>query len=301
MYIRQLETFITVAKEKSFSKAGEILFLTQPTISNHIQSLEKEFKTSLINRSNRKISLTKSGEILYKYAENILKLQNDINFKISKYENKIIGHLEISSSTIPEQYIIPDIIKNLNKQYPYLSYSIHHYDSKEVINLILKDKIDFGFVGVKTFHKQLEFIPLFKDELVIITPNNDKFKNFKEEIDIELIKKEPFILREKGSGSRQALEEAFEKQKISIKSLNVLTYADNTETIKQLVRNELGISLISKYAVKDEIKYGLLRSFKISNLNLDRYFYFVFHKNKKLSNIDLFFKESILDYISKFN
>jgi len=293
MDIKQLETFIAIAKYGSFSKAAESLFLTQPTISNHIANLEKELDTSLVNRSNRKISLTPSGKILYDYAKSMINLKKDATLELSKFQGKLIGHIEIASSTIPEQYLLPEILYGFHLQYPEITYNLIHFDSKEVVEGILKGDIDFGFVGAKSFHKQLEYLQLVEDEILLVTPNTEPFISWPEDICLSEILEHTYIFREEGSGSRKLVEEALEKQDLSIQSLRTVAYIENTESIKQCIRRGLGLSFLSKYAVSDEIRYGLLKSFRIKEVDLCRHFYFVHHKNRTASPLDREFQEFI--------
>lgn len=286
MDIKQLETFIAIAKYQSFSKAADSLFLTQPTVSNHIANLEKELNTNLINRSNRKISLTPSGEILYNYAKSMISLKKDAALELSKFQGKMTGHLEIASSTIPEQYLLPEVLFGFHKQYPEITYNLVHFDSKEVVEGILSGDIDFGFVGAKSFHKQLTYLELIEDEILLLTPNTPPFTSWPEEVDLDTVLAHPFIFREKGSGSRRLVEEALRGQDLSLKDLKTIAFIENTESIKQCIRRGLGLSFLSKYAVGDEVRYNLLKSFRIKGLHLRRHFYFVYHKNRTTSPLD---------------
>ena len=293
MDMKQLETFLAIAKYKSFSKAAEALYLTQPTVSNHIANLEKELDTNLINRSNRKVSLTTSGEILYEYAKSILHLKKDATLELSKYQGKMTGHVEIASSTIPEQYLLPEILSGFHRRYPEITYTLSHFDSKEVVDGILKGQIDFGFVGAKSFHKQLEYIPLVEDELLLVTPCKEPFLSWDEEVEFDSFLNLPFLFREEGSGSRAIVEEHIEKLGRSKKSLNIVAYIENTEAIKQCIRRGLGVSFLSRYAVVDETEYHLLKSFQVKGLELKRHFYLVVHKNRISSPLDLEFQSFI--------
>ncbi len=293
MDIKQLETFIAIAKYESFSKAAESLFLTQPTVSNHIANLEKELDTSLVNRSNRKIALTPSGKILYDYAKSMINLKKDATLELSKFQGKMIGHIEIASSTIPEQYLLPDILYGFHQTYKEITYNLIHFDSKEVVEGILKGDIDFGFVGAKSFHKQLEYLQLVEDEIVLVTPNTQPFASWPEEVSLSEALKHSYIFREEGSGSRKLVEEALEKQDLGINALKTVAYIENTESIKQCIRRGLGLSFLSKYAIADEIRYGLLKSFRIKEVSLFRHFYFVYHKNRTASPLDREFQEFI--------
>lgn len=296
MDFRQLETFVAVAKYKSFSKAADYLYLTQPTISSHIANLEKEINTVLINRSNRKISLTKAGEILYDYAVNLLNLKEGAVYKLSEYKGKIVGNIEIAASTIPEQYIIPQLICEFNKDYPDVTFRMLHYDSQQVVEGILQNQIDFGIVGAKIPNNQLNYIELVSDEVLLVTPTTDKYNSMKEPVSLEDIIKENYIFRELGSGTRKLVESALKDLKMDVTSLNVVAYIENTEAIKQCIRQGLGLSFLSKRAVADEVQLKVLKTFRVKELNLDRKFYFVYHKYRNPSPLEATFQEFVCTY-----
>lgn len=149
MEFNQLESFLSVIKHKSFSKAAKELYRTQPTISNNISALEKELKVTLLDRKNKTITLTESGRILYKYAAELVNIREEAKFDILKHENKLEGNIEISASSIPEQYILPYIIKDFIKIYPEISFSIISKDSETITDEILNNNAAFGIVGSK--------------------------------------------------------------------------------------------------------------------------------------------------------
>lgn len=296
MDFRQLESFLAISKYKSFSKAAESLFLTQPTISSHILNLEKELNTVLINRSNKKISLTKAGEVLYDYAVNIINLRERAQFKLGEFKGKIVGNIEIASSTIPEQYIIPDIICQFNKIYPDVTFTMVHYDSSQVVEGIINGDIDFGIIGAQIHHNQLQYVELIDDELVVVTPYKESNTNENIAVDIEDLLTEKFILREDGSGTRNIFEKALKDQNINIEQLQIIAYMENTEAIKQCVRRGLGISILSKRAIEDELKYKLLGYSRIKNLDLKRKFYFVYHSQRSPSPLEMEFQKFVFEY-----
>ncbi len=296
MDFRQLESFIAIAKFKSFSKAANYLYLTQPTISSHILNLEKELNTILINRSNKKISLTKAGEIFYDYAINIINLRETARFKLGEFKGKIIGNVEIASSTIPEQYIIPELISEFGKIYPDVTFTVLHYDSAQVVKGILNGDVDFGIVGAKINQKQLKYVELTSDELVLVTPYTEDYLNQDVYINLEDLLNEKFILREQGSGTRNIIEQAFKEHNVDIKQLQTIAYVENTESIKQCIRKSLGVSILSKRAIEDEVKYNLLSYKKIKNINLNRKFYFVYHSQRSPSPLEIEFQKFVCDY-----
>ncbi|SET80612.1 transcriptional regulator, LysR family [Natronincola peptidivorans] len=297
MDFKQLESFVAIAKYKSFSKAADSLFLTQPTISSHIINLEKELNTTLINRVNKKISLTHAGEILYDYAVNIINLKDHAKFKLGEFKGKIIGSIEIACSTIPEQYIIPDIISQFHQLYPDVHFNMMHYDSEQVVEGILSGDVDFGMVGAKLPHNQLTYMELTHDEIVLVTPNTEPYTSFDSTINLESILDKVFIFREKGSGTRALLESTLENHfNTSANDLNIVAYIENTEAIKQCVRKGLGISFLSKRAVEEEARFNLLKTFKIRELDLQRKFYLVCHKYRSPSPLETAFQKFVHQY-----
>ncbi|SNS86093.1 DNA-binding transcriptional regulator, LysR family [Anaerovirgula multivorans] len=299
MDLKQLESFVAIAKFKSFSKAADYLFLTQPTISSHIINLEKNLNTTLINRTNKKISLTKAGEILYDYAVNIINLKENAKFKLGEFKGKIIGNIEIASSTIPEQYIIPDIISEFHKIYPDVTFNMMHYDSKQVVEGIISGDVDFGIVGAKIPHSQLKYIELVNDEIVLVTPCDEPYTSFAPVISLKTILQENFIFREKGSGTRTLLESRLKKDfDIDIGDLKIVAYIENTEAIKQCILKGLGISFLSKRAVAREVQLNLVKTFKVEKLELKRSFYLVSHKYRSPSPLEIAFRKLVHQYFS---
>lgn len=296
MDFRQLETFVNVVKLKSFSKAADKLFITQPTVTNHIQNLEKELGTLLINRMGKKISLTKAGSILYKNSLSILNSFEMTKFELEAFKGKIQGHLEIASSSVPRKCLLPSIISSFLIQYPEVTFSVLENDSKQVINSILEGDYDFGIVGSKFESNNLDYISIFSDKLVLITPNNfrEDLKNY-DEIEINDLLSSKFILRERGSGTRDAIEAWFNEQGFSIDSIKVVAYIEDTNCIKELVSLGVGISLVSEKVVQDELKLGKYKMLTVKGLNINREFYFVYHKNRQLNPLGEAFRDFVLN------
>ena len=295
---RQLETFIQVVKLKSFSKAAHKLYLTQPTITSHIQNLENELGTILLNRSGKAISPTGAGDLLYKYALNIVNMRNMAQFDLGVYQGKIQGHLDISISSIPRHYILPALLKDFINKYPEVTFSITDYDSKNVFDSIIEGNTDFGIVGTYFNSPNLEYIELIDDELCVITPNNSDYPwdNFSE-LDPEFLLGEKIISREKGSGTRTLVESQFAENNLDFEALKIIAYIDDTDAIKRFVELGVGISFTSKKAVKRELDMGLLKCFSIKGFELKRTFYFIYHKKRQLSPLSKTFKEFVVEYV----
>lgn len=298
MDFRQLEVFLAIVKFKSFSKAAEHLYLTQPTVSSHLLNLERDLNTVLINRSNKGISLTRAGELLYDYAINIINLRESAKFRLGEFKGKIVGNIEIASSTVPEQHIIPELICEFNKTYPDVTFTVCHYDSEQVVKGIINGDIDFGIVGAKIPHNQLKYVDLVEDQLVLVLPYKESYSNI-DGIKLKDLLRKNFILREPGSGTRSIIEESLKRQNISIDELQVVAYIENTEAIKQCIRKGLGISILSKRVIEDELKYKLLSYMDIVDLELKRNFYFVYHNQRLPSPLELEFQKFVCTYFAK--
>ena len=295
MDFRQLETFIEVVKLKSFSKAAEKLYITQPTVTNHIQNLEKELGTLLINRMGKKISLTQAGSILYTNSLNIINSFEMTKFELEAFKGHIQGNLDIVASSVPRKYYLPKLIKAFYSLYPEVTFTIIDNDSKEVVTGIIDGEFEFGIVGAKYEAHNVEYINILKDKLVLITPIDfmPHIDNFGD-LDINDILSSSFILREEGSGTRKVLINQLEKIGIPIDTLRTVASIEDTESIKELVSLGVGLSFVSIKAVHDDIKLGKYKAFNVRDLDLSREFYLVYHKSRQLSPLGETFKDFVL-------
>lgn len=296
MEFNQLESFLSVVKHKSFSKAAKELYLTQPTISNNIQILEKELKTTLLDRKSKTITLTHSGKALYKYAVELINIREQAKFDIMEQSYKIEGEIQINASSIPEQYVLPYIIKDFTKIYPQVSFSITQKNSKDIVDDIVKGRQNFGIVGAQYTSRMLEYIAFYEDELVLAVPNNENYSMYNDTpLDIDILFSERFIFRKEGSGTRRLIEQYLLTKDISIDDLNIVSLIDSNEMIKKMIELELGVSFVSEISIKNEIDLGLIKPLRIRGLDLKRKFYFVYCKNRTLSPVVEVFK----DFLSK--
>ncbi len=296
MDFKQLEAFVSVAKYGSFSKAARELFLTQPTISSHIQNLEKELDTVLFNRNNKYITLTKSGEILYDNAISILNNCKKAIYDIKEYSGNIEGIIDIASSSIPETYILPNFIKSFSNKYPNVKFSISHYDSQYAISEVLNERVSFGFIGSKTFNSQIEYIDILSDELVLIAPLNLNIENENGYIDIKELNNLKFIMRKDGSGTKNLTFNILKENNFNIDNLNILAYVESNETIKKMVKIGLGVSFVSHNSIKDYVKSNEIKYYRIKNINFDRKFYFIYSKKKVFNPLEDKFLNSLYEY-----
>jgi DNA-binding transcriptional LysR family regulator len=284
MNLKQLEAFVHVAESRSFSKAAKDLFLTQPTISAHISSLEKELKTRLFVRNTKEVNLSEDGSELYRIARQIVDLEGQIEERFITDGDKCQS-ITIAASTMPSQYLLPEVLLKFSERYPGIQLKIMETDSSGVVEQIVEHMADVGFTGTVLEKKHCKYIPFFKDELVIITPNNDKFKGYLEERpdDISWVIDEPVIMREEGSGTRREAEKQLRHAGVNPLNLNIIASIENQVTIKRSVSQGMGISMLSRLATTDEVDNGTLLAFPIPRSDDGRDINLVYNKNYRLS------------------
>ncbi|WP_422485262.1 selenium metabolism-associated LysR family transcriptional regulator [Gudongella sp. DL1XJH-153] len=297
MDIRQLRTFMEVAKLGSFSKAAEKLYLTQPTVTNHIQVIERELQTVLLNRMSKGITLTEAGNIVYQNSLDIINTYESMKYQLDEHKGRIEGKLEIASSSVPRKHLLPELIFGFQKQHPLVTFSILDVDSSKVVENILDGYIDFGFVGAIYEDPNLEYIPIMNDYLVFATPANVyKDRPQLSNLSINEVIKQPLILREEGSGTGKILKDSLLNEKIAMDKLHISAYVADTETIKKMVSLGTGSTFLSYKDAFDSSEKKTIEGnvFKVEELSLYRNFYIVFHKKRKLSPLGEAFKDFTL-------
>lgn len=285
MNLKQLEAFVQVAEGGSFSKAAKELFLTQPTISSHIFSLERELNARLFVRNTKEVSLSEDGIKLYKYAKQMLDLQREIEVTFGMDEEGESHAVTIAASTIPAQYLLPEVLTRFSERYPQEQIRIQETDSSKVVMQIVDHRVDIGFTGTVLEKKHCKYIPFYKDELVIITPNTPKYQELAQgnKEDISWIKKEHVIMREEGSGTRKEAELQLKGAGVKFAGLDIIASIENQETIKKSVRQGMGISVLSKLATADEVANGEILAFPIPNSDEGRDINLVYNKNYQMT------------------
>ena len=289
MNLKQLEAFVQVAEGGSFSKAAKELFLTQPTISSHISSLERELNARLFVRNTKEVSLSEEGIKLYKYAKQMLDLQREIEVTFGMDEEGESHAVTIAASTIPAQYLLPEVLTRFSERYPQEQIRIQETDSSKVVMQIVDHRVDIGFTGTVLEKKHCKYIPFYKDELVIITPNTPKYQELAQgnKEDISWIKKEHVIMREEGSGTRKEAELQLKGAGVKFAGLDIIASIENQETIKKSVRQGMGISILSKLATADEVANGEILAFPIPNSDEGRDINLVYNKNYQMTRLSL--------------
>lgn len=282
MNLKQLEAFVQVSESGSFSKAAKELFLTQPTISAHISSLEKELNVRLFIRNTKEVSLSDDGKDLYRYAKQITDLEKAIEERFYMDSDDGKHFITIAASTIPAQYLLPKVLMCYRERYPKEQIKIMETDSSEVVTQVVDHMVDVGFTGTVLEKKHCKYIPFYKDELAVITPDTTEYRILKEQNrdDIDWIKRKPLILREEGSGTRKEAEKQLKNAGISMEDLDIVASIANQETIKKSVKQGMGITVLSRLAAEDED--GLL-IFPIPGADEGRDINLVYNKNYQMT------------------
>ena len=282
MNLKQLEAFVQVSESGSFSKAAKELFLTQPTISAHISSLEKELNVRLFIRNTKEVSLSDDGKDLYRYAKQITDLEKAIEERFYMDSDDGKHFITIAASTIPAQYLLPKVLMCYRERYPKEQIKIMETDSSEVVTQVVDHMVDVGFTGTVLEKKHCKYIPFYTDELAVITPDTPEYRILKEQNrdDIDWIKRKPLILREEGSGTRKEAEKQLKNAGISMEDLDIVASIANQETIKKSVKQGMGITVLSRLAAEDED--GLL-IFPIPGADEGRDINLVYNKNYQMT------------------
>ena len=294
MEFKQLEAFVAVVDYGSFSEAARRLYLTQPTISAHIRSLEDELHMKLIIRTTKKTTITAKGYQLYDSAVRMLDIRNNL------LENFTGAHkhmIDLSASTIPSSYLLPELLAAFGKTHPDVYFHSFQSDSSESISRVLDGTVDLALVGQNTRDESCVFIPFCDDELVIATPVNEHYLSLQNErISFHDFIEDPIIIREKGSGTKKEMDLFLERIGVSAGSLNVIARMNDLESIKKSIVNGLGISILSLRSVADLQKTKQILVFPLRESAHKRSFYIVYSKNRILKPHVKQFIQFVRDY-----
>lgn len=295
MEFKQLESFRAVVKYQSFTRAAKALYISQPTISSHIRELEEELESRLIVRTTKSLEMTPRGWELYECASNILRLRDDLKKKWTTETKKMI---HICASTIPSSYILPEVLPEFGKIFPDIYFIVNQSDSQGVIERMEKEEYDVGLIGMPCQDEAFSCNPFYKDRMVLITPVREKFLSLseKEHTVLEILVKNPIIMRENGSGSLKSADFFLESMGISEDELSVVARMNDQESIKNMVAGGLGVSIISEKAAKNFVEEKRILSFELPGQVATRSLYYIYHKNYILKP----YVKEFMQYLEKY-
>ncbi|MEH7112198.1 selenium metabolism-associated LysR family transcriptional regulator [Neobacillus niacini] len=289
MDLHQLFVFTKVVEHNSFSKAAEDIYLSQSTVSSHIQALERTLNVKLFDRVGRENILTPSGKRLYQWALKLLLLKDQAMLDLKVGATELRGMIRIAASSVPGQFMIPKMVKQFREQYPKAIFHINQSSSKNVAEKVLNGSVDFGILGEKYENDKLCYIPLLKENLVLITAQTSDIVG---PVNIHDILKYPFIMRNSDSGTNSLIEKFLKKNQIIKDQLNIVAYTESGQSLIQFVLQEIGIAIISEMAASEYYDRNLLKVHEIVGFNDERYFYLVYNLNKTQSMLSNLFIES---------
>lgn len=293
MDLHQIEIFCTLIKLRSFSKAAEALYLTQPTVSGHIKNLETELGVRLLDRLGKRVIPTEEGEVLYRHGLKLLDLRDQAKQEIEGLSGTVSGALKIGGSTIPGAYVLPSFIRTFRKRYPAVSIQLIIEDTAKIAELVVNGELCMGVVGARITNPSLEMHPFQKDELVLAAPPDHPWAR-RGSIPVEALTKEPFILREEGSGTRRIMEDRLAKAGLSVGELNVVAVMGSSDAVRQAVKAGLGVSILSVRALQDDREAGRLATLRLKGVKLERSFFVILLKGRSRTPVCKAFVDFVL-------
>ena len=273
----RLETFITVAKIKSFTKASEILNITQPAVSQHIKFLEEYYGVIFIKKSGKTINLTEEGKILYNYAIELDSIYRNLETEFRNKDNINKTYYVGASMTIGG-YILPYILAKYKNFYKNIDILLQVNNTEEIIEKLLNRKIDLALIEGIFNKEKFKYIKYKDDELVLAVSHLHEFAKYKF-ITLDEVLKGKLILREKGSGTREIFENKLLEMGYDLKDFKPYMELGSITAIKSLLKANLGYSIISKETIKIEVGSGKIKIIPINGLKIFREFNFVYRKD----------------------
>jgi DNA-binding transcriptional LysR family regulator len=276
-----LEVFCKVYELRSFSRAGDETYLSQPTVSGHIKNLEDHLGCRLFDRLGKEIVPTRAGDILYEYAVKIIQLREETERAISLFQGKLRGKLLVGGSTIPGDYILPALLGRFRETYPDVLTSLKVGDTKQIVDMVLDAEVEVGMVGARLEHPSAIYQMFQEDELILAAAYGHPLSQ-KGSLTPDDLTQVPFVLREYGSGTRMVLEQALREFSLTLKNFNVVAEMGSTQAVKETLKAGMGLSILSRRAVEDELRFNLLVEIPVKGLAIRRHFYLVAHRSRTM-------------------
>ncbi|MEJ2034459.1 MAG: selenium metabolism-associated LysR family transcriptional regulator [Deltaproteobacteria bacterium] len=292
MDLHRLEVFCRVVELKSFTKAAEAVYLSQPTVSEHIRSLEEMVGQKLVDRLGREALPTPAGQILYRYALELLQLRQEALQSIQHYSGKLAGHLTLGASTIPGTYILPPLIGSFKARYPDIQTTLRITNSRLTAEGVLNGELELGVIGARWNEATLEWEEIFADELVVAAHPEHPLARRSQVALAELLQ-EPFIMRERFSGTRKVMSKILAEHGADLSRLPVVAEMGSTEAVRQSIKARIGISILSRLAVTEDLERGTLATVAIEGIEMHRPFYLVKRRHRELSPLCTAFLQQI--------
>lgn len=270
----RLKVFYSVAKHLSFTQASKELYISQPAITKHIRELESLYGVRLFDRLGNKILLTDAGKLMLEHCEQILAAYRRLEYDMNLLKNEWTGDLRLGASTTISQYVLPPILARFTEKYPKVNVTLMDTNSRNIEQALQNHDIDLGLVEGVFRLPSLKYEPFLHDELVPVVGIQSKLAK-KDEIGLDELQQLPLVLRERGSGTLDAIEMAFDEVGLKLSSMNVRLYLGGTESIKSFLRCSDSLGIVSLQAVAPELRRGDFKIIDIKGMQIKRHFCFV--------------------------
>jgi len=285
-----LETFAKVAEHSSFTAAAKELGLTQAAVSQRVAALEQALRTALFERHGGRTLLTDAGRRLVPYAQRIFELQREAIGEVTGRPVELSGELSLAASSIPGEHLLPAMLSDFQHKFPNVRIRASVTDSCAVAKVVSEGEAHIGLLGSRVEGAHLDFRPFATDEMIVLTPPEHAWAK-RQRMPLERLMEEPLILREPGSGSRRCLEQALAQAGRTLADFRIAMELGSNEAIKEAVRKQMGVSVISIHAVEKELKAGQFHAVRLSDLPLRRELYVVRDTRRALPATALAFLE----------
>lgn len=291
--------FMHVAELLSFSKASQVLFISQPAISKHIQLLEAQYQTKLFERKGLQIELTPAGQLLFNRLQTVKAIEQQTEFDISVLQDALQakGNLKLGASTTVALYILPKVLSAFNQQFQQIEMSLLNRNSESVKEALLHKQINLGIIEENSKVSQIQYTPFITDKVIAVCSSNSKVLK-KKNYTLDELQELPVALREVGSGTLAVLKKGLSKHKILLSHLNVKVRLGGTEALKNYLLASDAVGFLPNISVQKELKSGELKEIHIEGLALQRQFFFIERTGEKSELNKAFIKmaKSIYNY-----
>lgn len=275
---RRLQVFHAVARLLSFTKAAEVLHMTQPAVTFQIRQLEEQFDTRLFDRAHNRVSLTEAGHVAFEYAEIIFEKYSEMENAIREITGSISGSLTLGASTTISEYMLPALLGDFNAKNPEVLLRLRVSNTEGIVSMVENNVIDLGVVEGPVTNKNLLVEVCRKDDLVVVVPPEHELAKQKS-VSVKKMLDYPFICREEGSGTREVVAEHLKAQGVGKHALKACLELGSPEAIKGAIQAGMGISVLSSVSLAKEIKLGVLKAIPLDP-PLSREFSFVRQRQK---------------------
>ncbi len=274
MNLGQITAFVKVVENGSFSAAARDLGVSQPAVTMQVQGLEADLGVTLFDRSYRKVELTESGRTLLPHARRVLVDLEAAREDISRLSETVTGRLSIAASTTPGQYVLPRLLGSFLKQYPEVSVSLAVADTTEIVAAVASGEVHLGMAGAVVKGARVEFEKLGTDSIVMLCPKDHPFATA-DSVAADDVVREPFVMREEGSGTRQVAEQALRDVGIDPAELRVLTELGTGEAILNAVEGGMGLGMVSSWVAEKALELGTVATVPLAGFPASRPLYLV--------------------------